>query len=357
MSQIDQSNFEPTEFDHVWKDKVKGDFYYTDETSQAAGPFETASKAKAALDAYVDHELTPDPAATNLQNPEKLADLIKDQGMGGFALMMRLLTAPKVTPQERDAQIEPAVLALLDETEKARQPFAEEFPNNEEAVRFFAAGFLSAKYHNNLHEAFHNKKLGVPTYDDALQVIREDLLPSMYAEIPGTNLLGFLGTTGDLESEIRMVVSNHWQRYQDIHDEEKGLNKAKFQDECMEKSMEFAKEALAGLTTGIESEQLEEMFIRVVHHLQAEYIADAADSGTEGLIGFLTTTNLGQAVEDREEATTWFSNAIREICVDVENPDLPLKEQIWTWNQELADEFLAAVKQCLVLAKEEMKAE
>lgn len=55
---IDTSDFERTTIkDHVWRDKVSGWYYYTDETEAAVGPYRTGDEAAVHLENYVRHML------------------------------------------------------------------------------------------------------------------------------------------------------------------------------------------------------------------------------------------------------------------------------------------------------------
>lgn len=343
---------------HLYHAPSTDKYYFEDEGGLTVGPYDSLDLARAALESYMENELGVNikGAINNIRaamqeagvsGPQLEAMMQADSGGAQEVLQMfAMMNAPKFTQAERDEQIKNAIPVLIAAMDEGRQQFIEDFPSNTEAVRFWAAGYLSAKYKEEMATTLMKQTMGVTTYEQALEVIENELLSMFFKPVPDTNpvVYALISRKGTLEEDVKFAISQHWKRYGNwkLQNSEAPESQPKGGPKCVEMSKLMGMEIITMFGDAVGAEHMEEGLVLLMHHVQADYIADAASAGPMELQAFLTMTNLGAAIEDSDEALGWLSTLIQQVCIDVEDPDLPVNEQTWMWNEHLA----AEMKEC-----------
>lgn len=340
---IDQSHFEHTDIDHVFKDKVSGKFYYTDETSDAVGPYDELMQAKNALDTYVKTELEPDFTVTQL-HAEAFAKMLQGDDEGAKELLMKahIHQAPRFTAEEKAAQLAEALPIFMAAMEEFRGVGAAKFPTFDDALRFFAADAFLAIKAADMRDIIKDVGVHIQTQDDAVRIIQDVVLAEFFRPVPGTvpEMYAFVGKHDTLAAESRLIVKSYWTRYDEIQNGKEPLSRPGL-PECLMASQQLGDNVVGWLKRRVRPQVFGEAFLQLIQDLQALQIERAASAGRDTLKALLQT-GMAFSIEDLDEALQWFSTFVHDQCIKGDNDDAkPEIERPVTWDAIAAANLLA----------------
>lgn len=327
MPQIDQSNFVATDIKHVWLDSITNKFFFTDETSEAHGPFDSIEVAQVQLEVY----------AAGLQHgpdiAEGLAALLGGDDLVDILQKMQQSKWPLLTAAEKDAKTNELLEKVLADVKAGFELNSSDFETEFDALQFFSAQVASAtikelQSRDHLGQALTETAFSVRTMDECLYVLTEYFIGQCFCEDDKVE-----GSYRFSEAAAKHVEETTIKPFKEIH----------LQNQMPETDEEISpvqKEAAHKI--GVFMQNLTKRIVQKHGAAAGEYLIGYADRIRFTLLSQMpaaermTQINNGymEPLQDPMSAVKWLTNHLSKIVIKRDKSVEDGPSQPWNWDTE-----------------------